>query len=253
MATWFISDLHLCKQRPAVTDQFLSFLANDAFGIEALYILGDLFEYWIGDEAASFQEHKPIISALKNVTKAGTPVLVIRGNRDVLLGQGFERASGCRLLNDPTVIQLYGQPTLISHGDYLCTDDGEYQKYRAMVQDADFQQRFLAKDIDEREAIIQTYREISQDSSAGKQPEIMDINQNTIEQQMRDHEVHRLIHGHTHRPQVHEFVLDGNTVQRLVLGDWYDQASVLECDTQGCKLKSIPRLITDTPQTSIQT
>ncbi|KPK12771.1 MAG: UDP-2,3-diacylglucosamine hydrolase [Acidithiobacillales bacterium SG8_45] len=240
MATLFISDLHLTEQRPAVTRLFLDFLATDAAGAEALYILGDLFEYWIGDEAASLPSVQPIMQALRSLVDSGVPVYVIHGNRDLLLGKGFEQASHCQLLDDPTVIDLYGEPTLISHGDYLCTDDEEYQKFRVMVRDPDFQARFLARDIEEREAIIQTYREISMANSLEKSMEIMDVNSDAVAEQMQAHDVQRMIHGHTHRPDIHQLTINGKPAQRIVLGDWYDQGSVLRCDAEGCLLHGIP-------------
>jgi UDP-2,3-diacylglucosamine hydrolase len=158
----------------------------------------------------------------------------------VLLGKEFEKACGCQLLDDPTVIDLYGQPTLISHGDYLCTDDVEYQEFRKMVRDPVWQQRFLAKDLDERETIARTYREISMANSAEKSLEIMDVNQQAVEQVLLEHEVTQMIHGHTHRPAIHEFTLENKKCKRIVLGDWYDQGSVLRCDKNGCELRGLP-------------
>ena len=139
MATLFISDLHLTHQRPAVTDLFLAFLEKQAVSAEALYILGDLFEYWIGDEAIALETVRPIIDGLNRLAASGTPVYIMRGNRDVLLGNEFEEACGCRLLEDPVVIDLYGKTTLISHGDYLCTDDTEYQKFRSEEHTSELQ------------------------------------------------------------------------------------------------------------------
>jgi UDP-2,3-diacylglucosamine hydrolase len=239
MATLFISDLHLTEKRPAVTELFLSFLGSDATSAEALYILGDFFEYWIGDEATGFAEVQPILEGLAALADSGVPVYVMRGNRDVLLGEEFERAAHCQLLQDPTIIDLYGEPTLISHGDYMCTDDTEYQQYRAMVTDPDFQARFLAKDLDEREAIIQTYREISMANSSTKSMEIMDVNPETVVEQMQAHGVQQMIHGHTHRPAIHDIDVSGKPAKRIVLGDWYDQGSVLVCDENGCRLKGL--------------
>jgi len=239
MATLFISDLHLTHQRPAVTELFLTFLAEQAASADALYILGDLFEYWIGDEALELDAVRPVIKSLNKLTAAGKPVYVMRGNRDVLLGAEFKKACGCQLLDDPTVIDLYGEATLISHGDYLCTDDVEHQKFRKMIHDPETQRNFLTKSIEEREIIIRTYREISVVSTAEKSPEIMDINQNAVEQAMSDHNVRQMIHGHTHRPAIHEFELNNKSCKRIVLGDWYDQGSVLRCDQNGCDLQGL--------------
>lgn len=250
MATLFISDLHLTHQRPAITDLFLAFLEEQAVSADALYILGDLFEYWIGDETIELETVRPIIDSLNRLTAGGTPVYIMRGNRDVLLGDKFEKACGCRLLEDPVVIDLYGKAMLISHGDYLCTDDTEHQQFRTMVQDPEWQQRFLARDIDEREAIIQTYREISIANLAELSPEIMDVNQQAVEQALLDHNVTQMIHGHTHRPAIHKFTLDNINYRRIVLGDWYEQGSVLRCDQNGCDLQSIPLISPSAQQSS---
>jgi len=240
MAILFISDLHLTHQRPAITDLFLAFLEEQAISADALYILGDLFEYWIGDEAIELETVRPIIDGLNRLAASGTPVYIMRGNRDVLLGKKFEQACGCRLLEDPVVIDLYGEAMLISHGDYLCTDDTEYQQFRTMVREPKWQQRFLAKDIEEREAIIRTYREISMANLAEKSPEIMDVNQQAVEQALLDHNVTQMIHGHTHRPAIHEFTLTDDNCRRIVLGAWYEQGSVLRCDQNGCELRGLP-------------
>ncbi len=239
MATLFISDLHLCTDRPEITRLFLHFLKSDASEAEALYILGDLFEYWVGDEATEFAGMIPIIRGLRELSDSGVPLFAMHGNRDVLLRAGFEAATGARLLRDPTVVDLYGQATLISHGDYLCTDDVEYQEFRHMVRDPAWQDRFLARDLDEREAVIRTYREVSRSNTAAKSPEIMDVNPDAVRTAMRQHGVTRMIHGHTHRPAIHTFDLDGAVAQRIVLGDWYEQGSVLECTRQGCELRGV--------------
>ncbi|HYA37190.1 MAG TPA: UDP-2,3-diacylglucosamine diphosphatase [Candidatus Methylomirabilis sp.] len=239
-STLFISDLHLCGARPAITGLFLEFLQRRARAARALYILGDLFEYWIGDEAVEQPEFRPIIDGLRQLTGGGTPVFVMRGNRDFLMGSRFERASGCRLLADPTRIDLHGIPTLMMHGDSLCTDDVEYMQFRMQVRDPAWQKAFLAKPVAEREAIVRNYREISKISTATKKPEIMDANLRAVEAVMREHRVRRMIHGHTHRPREHVFDLDGQTARRMVLGDWYEQGSVLRVDDQGWQLESLP-------------
>ncbi len=238
--TLFISDLHLWGARPVITELFLDFLRQRASQARALYILGDLFEYWIGDEAAGQPEFRPVIGALHALAQSGTSVFVMHGNRDFLMGEAFAKASGCHLLDDPACIDLYGTPTLLTHGDTLCTDDTEYMAFRATVRTATWQKEFLAKSTQERDAIIRSYREISKSSTANKKPEIMDANQKAVEAMMRAHGVHHLIHGHTHRPQRHHFDLDGRPAQRMVLGDWYEQGSVLECNARGWKLESLP-------------
>lgn len=243
-ATLFISDLHLCGARPALTRLFLEFLQHRARPAEALYILGDLFEYWIGDEAVEQDEFRDIVHGLRKVTASGTPIFVMHGNRDFLLAEGFEKASGCRLLADPLRIDLYGVTTLLMHGDSLCIDDTEYMQFRAQVRNAAWQREFLAKPVAERHAIVQNFREISRNSTSAKKPEIMDVNQQAVEKIMREHKVQRLIHGHTHRPREHVFDIDGRLVRRMVLGDWYEQGSVLRVNANGWTLESLPLAVT---------
>jgi UDP-2,3-diacylglucosamine hydrolase len=238
--TLFISDLHLCGARPAITGLFLDFLRRRARGANALYILGDLFEYWIGDEAVEQEEFHAIVRGLRELTAGGTPVFVMHGNRDFLMADGFETATGCRLLADPARIDLHGTPTLLMHGDSLCIDDVEYMAFRAQVRNAAWQREFLARPVAERDRIVRDFREISKNSTASKKPEIMDVNQKAVEAIMREHGVQRLIHGHTHRPMEHVFDLDGRPARRMVLGDWYEQGSVLSVDAQGWVLESLP-------------
>lgn len=252
MATLFISDLHLTDQRPDATDLFLVFLKEQAVSADVLYILGDFFEYWIGDESVADESVRPIIDGLNTLTSRHTPVYVMHGNRDVLLGAKFEKASGCQLLQDPTVIDLNGEATLISHGDYLCTDDVEHQKFRKMINDPEWQQRFLSRDIEERDAVARTYREISKANLAEKSSDIMDVNQQAVEQALLDHNVTQMIHGHTHRPAIHEFLMGDRQCRRIVLGDWYDQGSVLHCDHSGCELQGLPLASQSRPQSSLQ-
>jgi UDP-2,3-diacylglucosamine hydrolase len=238
--TLFVSDLHLCGERPEVTRLFLEFLAGEARAAEALYILGDLFEYWIGDEACDSDEHRPTIAALRALVQHGVPVCVVAGNRDFLLGSRFERESGCRLLAEPVRIELYGEPVLLMHGDALCTLDTEFMKFRAVVRDPGWQAEFLARSVAEREAIARNYRELSRQSTSAKKPEIMDVTPEAVEAVMRAHGVRHLIHGHTHRPAQHRFQLDGAPARRTVLGDWYDQGSALRCTAAGCRLEELP-------------
>ena len=239
MHTLFISDLHLSAERPAIGALFLDFLRAHARHAEALYILGDLFEYWIGDDVAAQAEYRPLIDGLRALTDSGVPVYVLHGNRDFLLGHGFEQQTGCRLLPDPTVISLYGENTLIMHGDTLCTDDVAYLKFRVMVRNPDWVKMFLGKTITERDAIVRDYREISKAATAVKKPEIMDVNQGAVETVLQQHGVRHLIHGHTHRPAQHRFERDGVPARRTVLGDWYDQGSVLVCGARGCVLERL--------------
>lgn len=239
MSTLFISDLHLCPDRPEIINLFLSFLKQNKNKIDALYILGDLLEYWIGDEAVDKPENLNLIAGLRKFSSM-TPLFVMHGNRDFLLGKGFATSTGCSLLpDDPTVIELYGQPVLLMHGDLLCTDDTDYMAFRKMVRDPAWQQAALAKTVEQREQLSRQYREFSKTAMADKKPEIMDVNQQTVEQTMRQYNVNFLIHGHTHRPGRHEFQLDGKSVIRTVLGDWYEQGSVLICDEKNCHLTTL--------------
>jgi UDP-2,3-diacylglucosamine hydrolase len=235
MSTLFISDLHLSVERPEITHLFLEFLRNQAVQADALYILGDLFEVWIGDDA-SVPEHRAVIEGLRHLVDCGTPVYVMHGNRDFLMAKGFEEASGCRIIPDPTMIDLHGEPTLLMHGDTLCTDDIEYQRFRAQVRDPARQQQFLSLPPQQRAAIAMDYRTQSREKSSQKAQEIMDVNPHAVENALREHGVNRLIHGHTHRPATHEITVDGKIAQRIVLGDWYHQGSVLTCSDTGCHL-----------------
>lgn len=234
-ATLFISDLHLSDERPAITALFLGFLREQAAGAEALYILGDLFEVWLGDDAV-LPGYAPVVQGLKQLSATGVPVFVMHGNRDFLLGERFARDSGCTLLPDPAVIDLYGEPTLLMHGDTLCTDDVEYQQFRAQVRHPETQRQFLAMGLEQRLAVARQYRAESRERSRYKSETIMDVNQAAVEEALRRHAVRRLIHGHTHRPAVHRLAVDGREAQRLVMGDWYEQGSLLTCDRNGCRL-----------------
>jgi UDP-2,3-diacylglucosamine hydrolase len=240
MATLFISDLHLDPARPDITSQALEFLEAETAGADALYILGDLFEAWVGDDDPE-PEKRRVIAALRQLSDAGLPCYFMHGNRDFLVGAGFAAASGCTLLEDPTVIELHGTPVLLMHGDTLCTDDHEYQAFRQMVRNPAWQQVMLAKPLQERLMLAKYLRETSSASMAGKSMEIMDVNQGAVAAAMRKHGVYTLLHGHTHRPAVHRFELDGHEAVRIVLGDWYTQGSALSWDADGFVLRTLPR------------
>ncbi len=235
----FISDLHLDPTRPRVSDLFLDFLAGEAHAAAALYILGDLFEAWIGDDDPE-PEHARVIAGLRATVDNGVPIFLMHGNRDFLLGDEFAKRSGVQRLPDSVVIELFGTPTLLLHGDTLCTDDRAYQDFRAMVRDARWQRDFLAKPIHERQAIARQLRETSQLVTREKPEYITDVNAAAVADCMRTADVRRLIHGHTHRPAVHDFELDGQVARRIVLGDWYEQGSLLRCTGAGCRLKTLP-------------
>lgn len=239
MTSLFISDMHLSGERPEINTLFLKFLASEARQADTLYILGDLFEYWIGDEAMAHPDHAPIVAALKSLTDSGVALYIMVGNRDFLIGDDFAAATGCQLLTDPTVIDLYGQPVLLMHGDTLCTDDHDYQKLRQMLRDPDWRKEFLSKSVQERIEMAQHIREQSKDAIAGKQAQIMDVNQGAVEAAMLEHGVSTLIHGHTHRPADHQLELNGLPAQRHVLADWYSSGTALWCNASGCQQKPV--------------
>lgn len=234
----FISDLHLSPERPAITELFLNYIGGEARRAQALYILGDLFEVWLGDDDSQ-PEHQRIIAALRDLRDSGTEVYLMHGNRDFLLGEDFASASGCRLLPEACVIALGDTPTLLMHGDTLCTDDIDYQKFRQTVRNPQWQKQFLSLPFAERVRLAQGMRAESRLQTSIKPDYIMDVNHQAVEQAMLDHKVLRLIHGHTHRPAVHDFHLNGQPAQRIVLGDWYEQGSALWCDAEGCRTQHL--------------
>lgn len=235
MAALFISDLHLAPERPEATEALQRFLTATAAGAERLYVLGDLFEYWIGDEGLALPMPASVAAAFRALSESGTPVYFMHGNRDFLLGEQFAAAAGMQLLTDPTMVDLYGTRTLLMHGDTLCTDDIEYQKFRAMVRDARWQAAFLAKPVEERIRMAQSVRGESEQAKQVKDLAIMDVAQSSVENTLREHGYPRLIHGHTHRPARHEHRVDGKLCERHVLSDWYEHGSYLICDTEGCR------------------
>ena len=226
MSTLFISDLHLDAARPHIVELFTRFLAGDARQADALYILGDLFESWIGDDDDSPLALQ-VAQSLYALKQSGVPVFFMHGNRDFLLGEAYAKRAGMTLLDDPTVIEFGGQPTLLMHGDTLCTDDAAYQEFRAVVRNPDWQKQFRARSLSERHAFAAQARAESVKHTAGAKPEIIDVNQAAVLAAMRKHGVRTLIHGHTHRPATHRFEFDRQTAERIVLGDWYEQSSVL--------------------------
>lgn len=240
MPVLFISDLHLHAERPDGIEQFLQFMRTDAPAASALYILGDLFEAWIGDDDTD-PGHAPVIAALAELRRDNVPCYFMHGNRDFLIGKRFAAATGCVLLDDWHVIEVAGQRAVLTHGDLLCTDDTSYQQLRSMVRDPSWQREFLAKSLDERRAIVTALRERSKTETAEKPAEIMDVNQTAVEAALRQHGVSILVHGHTHRPAVHEFVADGSPATRIVLGDWYDRGSVLRWGESGFALEALER------------
>ena len=232
--TLFISDLHLCAKHPHSIAEFQRFVATLAPQAEALYILGDLFEYWAGDDDLHDPFHASVIGALHGLATQGIKVCLMHGNRDLLMGEALAQACGAKLLPDPTLLNLYGTSTLLSHGDTLCTDDIEYQNFRAQVHNPAFQRKFLAQPLMERKAYIEQLRQYSTTAKQSKKMTIMDVNDDAVAAMMREYSYPRLIHGHTHRPNRHEHMVDGHFCERWVLSDWDQQTSVLRCDVQGC-------------------
>jgi len=240
MTTYFIADLHLDDSRPHITQLFIEFLDSIQLKVDKLYILGDLFEYWIGDDVLELQLEawpntvklmQTVVAQLKALADSGVKIYLAHGNRDFLIGNRFIQATGASLLDETTVIDLYGTATLIMHGDTLCTDDIEYQQLRVILRNPQWQADFLSKSIQERIKEADNLRKISQEQTKAKQEDILDVNQRQVEKIMSEFNVTQLIHGHTHRPATHRFLLDGVPAKRVVLGDWYQQSSCLIVDS----------------------
>ncbi|MEW5770438.1 MAG: UDP-2,3-diacylglucosamine diphosphatase [Pseudomonadota bacterium] len=236
----FISDLHLTPERPAPAALFHRFIRDIAPHAEALYILGDFFEAWVGDDDLGLPFHAGVAASLKGLADAGVRVYFMAGNRDFLAGPRLAAHAGWTHLADPCVIDLHGHPTLLSHGDAYCTDDPAYQAFRQQVRTAAWQADFLAKPLEERRAMARAIRERSEQAKAGKKPDIMDVNPDAILAAMRQAGVTRLIHGHTHRPARHFLRVDGVECERWVLPDWYESGGYLACDSNGCQARTFP-------------
>jgi len=237
LSTLFISDLHLTEERPEANERFIALLEDQGRAADALYILGDFFEYWIGDDDLDEPFNAVIAGLLKGLTGRGVPLYLMHGNRDFLIGEGFCAATGASLLPDPTVAEIGGVKTLLVHGDTLCTDDVEYQAWRRKARDPAFQAAFLAKSLAERRQTVSQMREKSRQVVQEKTAEIMDVNDDAVRQAMRSVGVRRLIHGHTHRPGRHELDIDGQRGERWVLPDWYGRGGYIQVD------RGIPRLV----------
>ena len=240
MTTLFVSDLHLDPERPAITELFGRFLDGEARDADALYILGDLFEAWVGDddpsEAGTF-----VAARLKALTDAGVPTYFIRGNRDFLLGDAYAKRAGMTILPDPAVILLQGEPTLILHGDLLCSDDTAYQQFRTQTRDPRWQAQFLAQPLAARLAFAAQARAASKArygelQASGQSETITDVSPATVREWFARYGVRRMIHGHTHRPAIHD---EGGGATRIVLGDWYEQGSVLRASEDGFDLTAL--------------
>lgn len=239
--TLFISDLHLSREQPQVSRQLFRFLAETAPGAAALYILGDLFDVWLGDDVLDPAQGDPlgheVADALRALRDTGTAVLLMHGNRDFLLGAGFAQASGARLISDPTMVTLDGQPVLLMHGDTLCTDDLAYQKFRTVARAKAFQDAFLSKPLAERRMLAQQYREKSEQTKRATPEAIMDVTPSAVGDAFRQHAVSRLIHGHTHRPATHLHEVDGRRCERWVLPDWDRRGGYLVAEGSTLRLE----------------
>jgi UDP-2,3-diacylglucosamine hydrolase len=239
MTVLFISDLHLSSARPAINRIFFEFLRKRAAQASELWILGDLFEYWAGDDDVGDAFNAQVVSALAACSHGGTRVRLMHGNRDFLMGAGLEAASGVQLVDDPATLLLFGRTTLLTHGDTLCTDDREYQAFRGEVRSRSWQSSFLAQPLSARKKQIEALRARSETEKSRKPAEIMDVNAGAVESLLRAHGYPRLIHGHTHRPARHEHVVDGRVCERWVLPDWYERGGALVCDESACRMESV--------------
>ena len=227
--TLFISDLHLSEARPSVNTLFFRFLETAAPEAETLYILGDLFDYWVGDDQLDHDVMgREVAAALKRVSSSGTKIFLMHGNRDFLIGARFAEAAGLALLGDPTSIELNSQRLLLLHGDTLCTDDITYQRFRLQARDPAWQREILAKPYAARQALAVSIRMQSDSEKSGKADEIMDVTQSSVDAMFRNHHYPTIIHGHTHRPATHQYNVDGHHCQRWVTADWHERGEFLQ-------------------------
>ncbi len=224
----FISDLHLSEERPSANEAFFAFIEDKAAKAESLYILGDLFEYWIGDDALGEPFNSLVAGFLANLSAGGVRVFFMPGNRDFLVGADFCKATGARLLADPAKLDIAGTPTALLHGDTLCTDDHDYQAWRRTARSSQWQREFLAKPLGERHELTSGLRRKSREVIQAKPAEIMDVNAAAVEEAFSAQGVTRLVHGHTHRPGRHAHQVAGRRCERWVLPDWYGPGGYLE-------------------------
>jgi UDP-2,3-diacylglucosamine hydrolase len=238
--TLFASDLHLDSEAPWAIDAFLAFLEGPAREAHALYLLGDLFEAWVGDDDDDAANARAC-DGLAALTRAGTPVFAMHGNRDFLLGESFEKRTGVKLLPDPVVVDLHGLPTLLSHGDVFCTEDLPYQELRSIVRERSWQRRFLALPLSARRALATAARAGSKAHTERQVPVLMDVNPDAVIHALHATGARRLIHGHTHRPAIHELSVDGHKAERVVLAPWYEAASCVAIDDAGVREVPLPR------------
>ncbi|MGH8530856.1 MAG: UDP-2,3-diacylglucosamine diphosphatase [Nevskiales bacterium] len=239
MSILFISDLHLEPGGSALEDILLRFLNGPARKAEALYLLGDIFEYWLGDDA-SLPRYQTVCDALAKLSAAGMPLYFMHGNRDFMVGKEFAQTTGATLLPESVVVDLDGTPTLLLHGDSLCTDDVEHQRFRKLALDPATQARLLALPIAQRENMALALRMHSKEKKSYTPQDIMDVNQGAVDSALRAHSVKQMLHGHTHRPAIHEWTLDAAPVKRIVLPDWHDgRGGALVCDARACRFMEL--------------
>ncbi|HEX6636951.1 MAG TPA: UDP-2,3-diacylglucosamine diphosphatase [Steroidobacteraceae bacterium] len=238
--TLFASDLHLDSEAPWAIDAFLAFLDGPAREADALYLLGDLFEAWVGDDDDD-PDNLRACQGLARLTAAGTPVYVMHGNRDFLLGEAFEQRTGAKLLPDPVTLELHGVPTMLSHGDVFCTEDPAYQDLRSIVRKPGWQRRFLGLPLATRHELARAARAGSKAHTERQIPVLMDVNDIAVTRAMRATGARRLIHGHTHRPAIHRFEVDGTPAERVVLAPWYEAASCVGVSADGMREIPLPR------------
>jgi UDP-2,3-diacylglucosamine hydrolase len=239
VTSWFASDLHLDPSTPQIADRFMRFLAGPALAARSVFLLGDLFEAWIGDDDPE-PAHREVVAAITALAAAGTLVYVMRGNRDFMIGERFCAEAGAILLDDPAILTVRGERVLLSHGDGLCVDDRAYQKLRALVRDPTLREGFARLPIEARRRLASEAREGSREHLANASAYITDVNQPAVDAVMRDADVPVMIHGHTHRPGVHRFRSDGVERTRVVLGAWHDEAHVVRWDDAGWQLLPCP-------------
>ena len=233
--TAFISDLHLSCARPPANRAFFEFLRAVAPRADALYVLGDLFEYWAGDDDLDDPFNAEVARALRALNAAGVPVHMIRGNRDFLLLERFAATAGVQVMTDPALVDLYGTPTLLMHGDLLCTQDHRYQMFRKVVRNSAVQRWFMRLPLEKRKSVMGGARRMSEGEKQAKQAQIMDVAPAAVAEAFRATACSRLIHGHTHRPARHEHLVDGRLCERWVLSDWYQRAQYLRATPDGCE------------------
>ena len=240
MTTLFISDLHLDADSPQIAEQFIALLESEARDADALYILGDLFESWIGDDDPN-EHYAAIRQALRKLVDQDVPVYFMHGNRDFMIGEDFASETGVKILPDPYVVEIHGTSVLLSHGDAYCTDDFEYQEVRKMTRNPQWQAMMLTKPVSERLAFAARAREASMAHGGAISEDITDVNGDAVEQALREADVSVMLHGHTHRPKVHSLTVDGRDCTRIVLGDWFERGSVVRWDADGPELSPIQR------------